>query len=397
MVFHTFSIHPQWPPRMDLKTVDRRDRLKARREPYWQPLSAGQYLGFRPSAGSGQGTWLARFYDPDSGKRPNRSLGDFGQLPPSRRFDAAKRAAEEWFTTLSRGGSPEDLTVREACERYAADDADAAKRFPRYVYNDPIASIRLRRLREHHVREWRTRLEAMPALVSRRKGGPPATRPRATATVNRDMVALRAALNAALTRGEVESALAWRRALQPTANAGGRRELYLDKNQRRALLSALSEDAQAFCRGLCLLPLRPGALAALTAGDLDSSTNTLRIRLDKANADRRILLPDPTATLIKTQSKGKLPRAPLFTRADGKAWTKDAWKGPIKEAARAAGLPEGTTAYTLRHSTITDLVTGGLDLLTVAQISGTSVRMIEAHYGHLRADHAAAALAGLAL
>ncbi len=51
----------------------------------------------------------------------------------------------------------------------------------------------------------------------------------------------------------------------------------------------------------------------------------------------------------------------------------------------------------MRHSVITDLVTGGLDLLTVAQLSGTSVAMIEKHYGHLRADHAAAALAGLTL
>jgi hypothetical protein len=39
----------------------------------------------------------------------------------------------------------------------------------------------------------------------------------------------------------------------------------------------------------------------------------------------------------------------------------------------------------------------GLDLLTVAQISGTSVRMIEKHYGHLRGDVAAQAQAGLAL
>jgi hypothetical protein len=46
---------------------------------------------------------------------------------------------------------------------------------------------------------------------------------------------------------------------------------------------------------------------------------------------------------------------------------------------------------------ITDLVTNGLDLLTVAQLSGTSVTMIEKHYGHHRADHAAKALAGLAL
>ena len=70
---------------------------------------------------------------------------------------------------------------------------------------------------------------------------------------------------------------------------------------------------------------------------------------------------------------------------------------PIKTAAEAAGLTETITAYTIRHSVITDLVTNGLDLLTVAQISGTSVAMIEKHYGHYRADHAAKALSKLAL
>jgi site-specific recombinase XerD len=88
---------------------------------------------------------------------------------------------------------------------------------------------------------------------------------------------------------------------------------------------------------------------------------------------------------------------PLFCREDGKTWNKDSWKGPIKEAAAAAELSPAVTAYTIRHSVITDLVTGGLDLLTVAQLSGTSVAMIERHYGHLRADHAAAALARLTL
>jgi site-specific recombinase XerD len=85
------------------------------------------------------------------------------------------------------------------------------------------------------------------------------------------------------------------------------------------------------------------------------------------------------------------------SRADGKSWDKDAWKWPVKAAAAAAKLPVGTTAYTLRHSVISDLVHDGLDLLTVAQISGTSVAMIERHYGHLRSDVAAGALAKLAL
>jgi integrase len=72
-------------------------------------------------------------------------------------------------------------------------------------------------------------------------------------------------------------------------------------------------------------------------------------------------------------------------------------KWPIKDAARAAELPADTTCCAMRHSVITGLVTGGLHLLTVALLSGTSVAMIERHYGHLRAEHAAAALATLAL
>ena len=87
----------------------------------------------------------------------------------------------------------------------------------------------------------------------------------------------------------------------------------------------------------------------------------------------------------------------MFARADGKPWDKDAWKHPFRDAADTAKLPSNATMYVIRHSTITDLVHGGLDLLTVAQISGTSVRMIEQHYGHLRSDVAATALERLAL
>lgn len=380
----------------NLSRVEDREKLKARREPHWHDLATGRDLGYRPSAKAKAGTWIARYYDPDTRKRKFRSLGDFGHLAAKDRFTAAKKEAEEWFRHLSYGGSDEDVTVRQACERYARENPDAAKRFPRYVYDDPIALIKLQKLREHHVKEWRARLESMPALVTRSKNGRKVTRERAPSTVNRDMVPLRAALYAALRRGEVATAIAWQTSLQPI-EANGRRGLYLDKAQRRALLAELPTDSAAFFRGLCLLPLRPGALAALRVADFEARTNALTIERDKAKAGRRILLPVETAEMLKEQARGKTPAAPLFMQADGKAWNKDAWKGPIKDAARAAKLPALTTAYTLRHSTITDLVTGGLDLLTVAQVSGTSVRMIEKHYGHLRSEHAAAALAGLAL
>lgn len=87
----------------------------------------------------------------------------------------------------------------------------------------------------------------------------------------------------------------------------------------------------------------------------------------------------------------------LFCRADRRQWKKEGWREAINDAAKAAKLPEETCAYSLRHSAITDLVTSGLDLFHVAQLSGTSVVMIEKNYGHLQRKHARARLQVLGL
>lgn len=265
------------------------------------------------------------------------------------------------------------------------------------MYQDALAKVAVAKLTKEQVRRWRQKLEAAPALVTRSKSGTPRFRPRSPASVNRDMTALRAALNEALDHGEALNDQAWRMVLRPIENAGKRRNIYLDRNERRALLKALPEDVERFARGLSLLPLRPGAIAALKVADFDSRRSELSVGKDKSGNDRRILLPPETAAYFKDQAKGKTPAAPIFARADGSPWNRDSWKGPIKGAVLAAKLPPASTAYTLRHSTITDLVTSGLDLLTVAQVSGTSVAMIEKHYGHLQRQRAADALAGLAL
>ena len=58
-------------------------------------------------------------------------------------------------------------------------------------------------------------------------------------------------------------------------------------------------------------------------------------------------------------------------------------EAPIKGAVNSANPPGAVAAYTLRHSVITDLIRVRLHALMVAQLSGTSVAMIERHYGHL--------------
>lgn len=370
----------------DLSTVARRRKLKRRREPYWQKLSAGCFLGFR--RGAVGGTWIARHYDPETRRQHFHTLGDLGHLPAHAQFSAAQKAAREWLEHMERGGAAaKPLTVRAACARYAAQRPQETGRFRRHVYADPIAGVLLERLTERQVRAWRARMEQKPTANGKRS----------LASVNRDMTALRAAFNRALDNGDVLNDRAWRVALRPARGVGTRRNLYLDRAERRALIEAMPDDVATFARGLCLLPLRPGALAALRVGDYDPRRRELVIGHDKAGAGRAILLPEETARFLKIQARNKLPTAHLFTRADGRAWDRFAWRGPFKRAAAAAGLDSGVVAYTLRHSTITDLVVGGLDLATVALLSGTSVGMIERHYAHLQKARAADALAGLAL
>lgn len=394
---------------MKIDTVRHRNALAPRREPYWQAVGTGRHVGYRRT--SEGGSWIARAYDAGARTRNYQALPGVADLPGSEQFTAAVRAAREWFTHLDQGGSAEVITVARACELYvshlrsrkgdaAADDAQA--RFRRHVDGDPIAGIELSKLTTRHVAAWRERLQSKPAAQPVRGPRcrittPQVERVRSASAINRDMVALRAALNLAHHDGYAATDAAWRVKLEATPNADGRRDLYLTRDQRRDLIRELPADAAAFVHGLSVLPLRPGALAALKAGDFDARLGTLRIGKDKSGQGRTIHLPQQTADQLRAQVRDKLPAAPLFARFDGRAWDKDSWKVPLRTAAQALGLPAGTSAYTLRHSAITDLVTSGLDLFTVAAISGTSVAMIERHYGQLQQERARDALAGLAL
>ncbi|HET7577107.1 MAG TPA: tyrosine-type recombinase/integrase [Sphingomicrobium sp.] len=383
----------------DLTKVSARETLRPRGEPYWHRLWPGCFLGYRPSKKGGAGTWIARAYDDEQCKYQVRALGSFAQNPPRERFTFAKKATEIFAADVERGGLPEETvdTVADACRKFGESRPEDEARFRRFVYSDPLGNVRLTRLRRSHVEHWRARLAETPARVSRRKKGKQVTRPRSPATLNRDMAALRTALGRVMALGRPNSDGAWQEALRPIKNATRRRTLYLSREQRRSLLEHMDSEAEPFVRALCFLPLRPGAIAALTVGDFDARTSELTILKDKAGERRRIMVPEATARLFEEAAKNKRASDPLFTRSNGTAWDKNSWKVPIAAAARAAKLPSNVTAYTLRHSTITDLVGSGLPLLTIAQISGTSAEMIEKHYGHLARDAAVEALAQLAI
>ncbi len=375
--------------KVQLDRVSARARLKPRRDPYFQRVSEGRYVGFRKMAAGAPGTWLARHYDGE-GYVP-KPLGDFATLPEEERYDAALRDAMKHWEHVDMGGSTKPHNVTGAGQAYvekqrtekgerAARDAEGFMR--RVLYSDPIARIPLAKLGRAQMGDFRARvLEYCDGEH---------------ASFNRCVTPVRAALNLARDQGWVATDQAWRLALKPFKGAGKRRTLYLDSVKRRLLVENASAEARPLFATLNMLPMRSGEAAALLVEHLKSSQRVLEIPTGKVES-RIIPLTDEAVAHFKACAKGKLPAAWLVSRADGSQWKKEAWRDEIKAAARKAKLPRATVANTLRHSVITDLVVGGLDLFTVAKLAGTSIVMIEKHYGHLQREHARSALEKLAL
>jgi integrase len=383
---------------MRIDTVSGRKKLTPRRDPYWSKTAQGVHIGFRKMAEGSAGTWSVRILD-QTKQRVTRSLGDLGHLPDHERYEAARKEALTLAEHIAKGGLSASKTVADCCKAYvdhlrerrgdkAADDAD--RRFKQYVLDDPVfAAMELTKLTPAHIEAWRKRLKDRPVGKEKKKV-------RTLSSLNRDVTPFRAALNLAYDDGWCVTDFAWRKKLRPLAGVDSKRDLYLTKDERKALIENADPDLARFLRGLATLPIRPGALAELKVKDFDPRRNQLQIPVDKTGG-RMITLPASTAEMLADCCKGRKADEPLFIRENGSKWGKDSWKVGVRDAVAAAGLNEKVTAYTLRHSVITDLVHVGLDLLTVAQLSGTSIRMIEQHYGHLRNEVASEALQAIAV
>lgn len=373
-----------------------RDALQPRREPYWAaPIEPGRFIGFRAIERK-PGSWVARARDPDTGKQKYRALGSALKVD----YDAAALAAREWFTSLDAGVvSTGSYRVEDACREYVEDRRrergdktaeDADWRFRRAVYGTALGSTEVERLRTPGIKKWRDALtEEDPK--GRRMG---------KAGANRVMTAVRAALNLAVTNRRVSAARVqeWN-GVKQYAKADGRREIFLDLAQRRALLEAAPGAIGDLIQAALLIGGRPGELATALRGAFDARTKT--IRLSGKSGARDVPLAGAALVLLERLARSKLPTAPLFARDDGRPWTKMEWSRAVRAASAAAivkdargnpltehdgiavRLPEGVCLYSCRHSYISQSIQDGLGLLDVARLTGTSLKMINDHYGHL--------------
>jgi integrase len=345
-----------------------RRALEPRPEPHWgPPLGLNQSLGYR-KIDADRGSWIAR--RKENGRSKYKALGpetdSFG-------FTEARAAALKWFAGIDRGITDDRVTVQRACELYVDDRQrekghgcaqDAKMRFTRTVYGKPLGDRPLDKVRTPHIKAWRDGLEISQA------------------SANRTLTALKAALNFAVANRLVVASAAQEWAdVKPYKGAGKRRDLFLDLTQRRALLGSSSGALRDLIEAAMLTGARAGELVNALRSQFDERTESMTF-IGKTGR-RTVPLSQPALALFKRLAKSKLPAARLLVRDDGKPWAHSDWDELVRAAATAAKLPTGTCLYTLRHSFITQAIQGGLNVLDVARLVGTSVMMIEKHYGHL--------------
>lgn len=365
----------------NLATKTARAKLTVRRDPYYAKLGRGAFIGFR----RGPDTWTARFRDRD-GTQHYRAL----ELAPEADYVEAKAAAEAWFAQMSGGArrAPARGTVRGALEAYLADlrrhgrgaTADEAEaRFKLCVYDDDLAGLRLEDATRDDFEAWRDRLRAG----------------RQARSVNRHVRALAAGLNAATKKlAHVGNPSAWTLApLADDTEEAAEGAVFLSPDERTRLIAKASRALAAFLRGLEHTGARPSELARATVADFDARGGTLTLRHRKGRPAklraRSVVLGADGVEFFKGQAKGKLPAAPLVANESGGHWQRHEWARGIREAIAAANakakprqrVAAAASAYSFRHARISELLqVYGVDPLTVAAQTGTSLAMIQLYY-----------------
>ena len=362
---------------IDSKT--KRERLTPRREPYWAILEKFAGLGYRKPE-TGRGTWVARRRDED-GKSRYQALGTHES------FDSAAKAAREWLALSAKGIDTAAITVKAATDAYvlaledkgrAATAKDAKGRFKRLVDAAPIGRVLLSKLTSLQVRKW------LNDQINKDEDADDEDVRRSKDSANRNLASLKAALALAHANRLVGSDDAWA-VVKPFSKVGARRKnAFLSMEARTALLAACPADLANLLKAALLTGARPGELASLKVADFNKAQGVLTLR-GKTGA-RTVAISTAAANFFTEAIQDKTPAAPLLATSYKQAWNKDSWKKPFRDAVTSAKLPEDVVLYSLRHTAISELIMGGMDSFWVAKLTGTSVAMIEKHYGHLSDD-----------
>ncbi len=359
-----------------IDTITKRRKLKPRKEPYWHKIAVGRYVGYRKTTTGG--TWHIRLRRPD-GKQEFEPLKGIAEGQDA--FTDAFRSAQKWISSVE--SMPDyRYTVEQCIDDYVAhlrvqNGEDSSYRVGLSMGKHlvpKLGEVEIAKLTTAELKRWRDGLVRVSDDEEDTR--------RSKDTANRVLGITKAAFNLAYRNGLVASDQAWDR-IAAFKDVGENRKLFLTDNQVKKLLDATSGSFHELLRAAVLTGSRYGELAKARVRDLDVFNGSLH--LDGKTGARDCYLSDDALAYFRTLAKDKLPSALLLPRDDGEQWGKAHQSRPMREAVQRAKLPRDTVFYSLRHYHISKALLAGIPAQMVGENTGTSIRMLEKHYGKFMA------------
>lgn len=358
----------------NITSKTQRSKLKPRREPYWHKLQVGGYLGYRRT--NKVGTWLARCRTKNS-KQQYESFGELSEYSDGEQFDEAQKLCWDWFKSIGVN-SDAAYTINDAIDDYVKyieinnspeSAKDTRQRLTKHA-KPKLGEIRITKLTMADVSGWRdslVRLSDDSDDVRKSKDG-----------ANRLLSMLKAGLNLAYRKDIVGSDKAWRR-VSAFKDVSVARKIFLTNEQAQSLFEATKGSFHNLVKSALLTGARYGEIANAKVEDFDPNQSILR--LDGKTGPRNCYLSNETLEHLTGLTIDKLPSAFLHIKEDGSNWGKAHQQRPMRDAVAKAKLSTETTFYALRHTHISRALLAGVNAQVIAENCGTSVRMIEKHYG----------------
>jgi site-specific recombinase XerD len=371
----------------DLETRTARLKLAVRKKPYTVSIARGIRLAYRRNQGGGVwsvlksdgagGSWLQRFALADDHEDANGStvLTFWEATEVARKLARGDDAIGE-----VEGGRP--ATVAEAIAAYERDlkARGGAKKnasvlnfhLPPALMSKPVSLLTAREVRA-------LRDSLLDKALKR-------------SSVNRFMTAFKACLTLAAEDDErITNRRAWKiSALRDAANP---RNVILTERQRREVVKAGyatgGDRFGAFNETLAATGVRPVQARRLTVADLEADhPDGPRLMMPSSKKGRgrkrveRAPVPIPAglANRLKALVVGRANHEPLLVDDNDAGWKENGHQRPFAVAAAEAGLPKDATAYSLRHSFITQCLLKGIPVRLVAASVDSSTAMIEQTY-----------------
>lgn len=349
-------------------------------------IQQGQVFKLKATGVDGEPLWAYRYRVAGRGS-VRRQAGGFTTRAE------AQRALQNRLARLLPGGRAETLTLAEWVEEYLCahqgERVTIAKlRWLLGKATTALGEVRLAELSPDQVSAWRLTV-------------PEGHRFEATQ-------ALRQVLNRAVNWKLIDDNPA-KRVPNPARRCREQRP-FDSWQQIRSLAEQLGPTHGPMVLFAAATGLRPSELFALEQRDLDRAAGVVQIRRAYANGrvkhtktrlSRRAVPLQRIALEALDQLQMREDSPVLFPNADGghldfRNFNRRHWK-PVQ---KAAGIDPLRDLYDLRHTYATFALRAGVPVFALSRFMGTSIAMIDLHYGHLAVDshqHAVSLLDALAL